>query len=69
MASAIPTVYTVAAGDTLSRIAKKYGVTVDQIVKANPQIKNPDKLALGAQLVIPPPVEPAITNGAITPAP
>ena len=69
VASASPTVYTVAAGDTLSRIAKKYGVTVDQIVKANPQIKNPDKLALGAQLVIPPPVEPAITNGAITPAP
>jgi hypothetical protein len=62
-------VYTVKAGDTLSRIAKQFGVTVDQITKANPQIKNPDKLALGDQLVIPPPVEPAITNGAITPAP
>jgi len=63
------TVYTVAAGDTLSRIAKTFGVTVDQIVKANPQITNPDKLALGAQLVIPAAVGPAITNGAITPAP
>jgi len=69
VASPSPTVYTVKAGDTLSQIAKQFGVTVDQIVKANPQIKNPDKLALDAQLVIPPPVEPAITNGTITPAP
>jgi hypothetical protein len=38
-------------------------------VKANPQIKNPDKLALGAQIVIPPTVAPAITDGALTPAP
>ena len=64
-----PTVYAVKSGDTLSRIAKKFGVTVDQIVKANPQIKNPDKLALGDQLVIPLPVEPSITDGTITPAP
>ncbi len=64
-----PTVYTVKAGDLLSRIAKKFGVTVDQIVKANPQIKNPDKLAIGDQLVIPTPVEPAITDGTLTPAP
>ena len=64
-----PTVYTVKAGDTLSRIATKYGTTVDALVKANPQIKNPDKLALGDQLVIPPTVAPAITDGALTPAP
>jgi nucleoid-associated protein YgaU len=65
-----PTVYTVKAGDTLSRIAAKYGLTVDQIVKANPQIKNPDKLALGDQIVIPPAVAPAITDdGTLTPAP
>jgi LysM repeat protein len=65
-----PTVYTVKAGDTLSRIAGKYGVTVDQIVKANPQIKDPNKLGLGDQLVIPPAVAPAITDsGTITSAP
>jgi len=64
-----PTVYTVKAGDLLSRIARKFGVTVEQIVKANPQIKNPDKLAIGDQLVIPTPVEPAITDGTLTPAP
>jgi len=64
-----PVVYVVKAGDVLSRIAARFGVTVDQIVKANPQIKNPDKLALGDQLVIPPAVAPAITDGAITPGP
>ncbi len=64
-----PVVYVVKAGDVLSRIAARYGLTVDQIVKANPQIKNPDKLALGDQLVIPLAVAPAITDGAITPGP
>jgi LysM repeat protein len=64
-----PTIYVVKAGDVLSRLAVKFGVTVDAIVKANPQIKNPDRLNLGDQLVIPPAVAPAITDGAITPAP
>jgi nucleoid-associated protein YgaU len=64
-----PNVYTVKAGDTLSRIAARFGTTVDQIVKANPQIKNPDKLALGDQLVIPTAVGPTITDGTLTPAP
>src|SRR5450759_2689041 len=63
------TVYTVAAGDNLSLIAKKFGVTTDQIMKANPQITNRDKIALGAQLVIPAAVGPAITNGAPSPTP
>ncbi len=65
-----PTVYTVKAGDTLSRIAGKFGLTVDQIVKANPQIKDPNKLGLGDQVVIPPTIAPAITDsGTLTPAP
>ena len=42
-----PQVYVVAKGDTMSRIAKKFGVTVDQILAANPQIKNPDKIKEG----------------------
>ncbi len=64
------TVYTVKAGDTLSRIAAKYGVTVDAIVKANPKIKDPNKLGLGDEIVIPPAEAPAITDsGTITSAP
>ena len=44
--------YTVKKGDTLSSIAKKYGVTVDAIVKAN-KIKNKNLIRTGSVLVIP----------------
>ena len=44
--------YTVNKGDTLSSIAKKYGVTVDAIVKAN-KIKNKNLIRTGSVLVIP----------------
>jgi LysM repeat protein len=54
-AAPTPQIYIVHQGDTLSRIAKKFGVTVDEIIAANPTIKNPDKIGLGAQLVIPVP--------------
>lgn len=44
--------YTVKKGDTLSAIAKKYGVTVDAIVKAN-NIKNKNIIRVGTVLEIP----------------
>jgi hypothetical protein len=49
-------VYVVAKGDTMSKIAKKFGVTVDQIMTANPKIKNPNKIKVGDQITIPAPV-------------
>jgi LysM repeat protein len=36
------TVYTVVAGDTLTKIAKNYAITLDSLIAANPQIENPD---------------------------
>ncbi len=39
--------YTVAAGDTFLRIAKKNGVSLQQLMKANPQIKNINKIRPG----------------------
>jgi LysM repeat protein len=49
-----PTVYIVKTGDTMSKIAKKFGVTLDDLIAANKAtIKNPDKLAVGAQVIIP----------------
>ena len=49
-----PTVYTVKTGDTMSKIAKKFGVSLDDLIAANKStIKNPDKLAVGDQIVIP----------------
>lgn len=45
-------VYIVKKGDTLTKIAKKYGTTVDALVKAN-GIKNPDVIKVGQKLTIP----------------
>lgn len=45
--------YTVRAGDTLFLIARRYGVTIQQILNANPQITNPDLIFVGQVLCIP----------------
>lgn len=47
-------VYVVKQGDTLSKIAERFGLTLDQLLAANKNtIKNPDKIAIGDQIVIP----------------
>ena len=43
--------YSVQSGDTLAKIAKKYNVTLEQLIKWN-DIKNPDMLTVGQQLKI-----------------
>jgi len=50
-----PQTYVVVKGDTLSKIAKRFGVTVEEIQAANPQIKNINKIAIGDQIIIPVP--------------
>ena len=45
-------VYTVRAGDTLSKIAKAFNTTVAAIMGANPQIKDANKISVGQTLVI-----------------
>jgi LysM repeat protein len=59
-------VYIVAKGDTMSKIAKKFGVTVAQLQTANPKIKDPNKIKIGDPVNIPVPVPDA---GAVTAAP
>lgn len=44
--------HTVARGETLGTIAKRYGVTVKQIQAAN-NISNPDRIYVGQKLLIP----------------
>lgn len=45
--------YVVVRGDTLSGIAKKQKVTLAAILKANPQIKDKNKIAVGQRITIP----------------
>ena len=44
--------YTVKSGDTLSKIAREYGTTVNNIVSLNPSITNPNLIYPGEQLAI-----------------
>jgi LysM repeat protein len=46
-------VYTVEAGDTVFNIAQRYGLTVAEIVAANPGL-NPDRISIGQRIIIPP---------------
>ena len=50
-----PQVYTVARGDTMLKIAKKFGVTMEALLAANPKIKNPNKIGVGDPINIPVP--------------
>ncbi|MBK7894760.1 MAG: LysM peptidoglycan-binding domain-containing protein [Anaerolineaceae bacterium] len=45
--------YTVAWGDTLTRIANRFGTNITTILQANPQINNPNLIYVGQQLEIP----------------
>ena len=43
-------IYKVVAGDTLSKIAKKHDMTLDDIMQLNPQIQDPNKIFLGQSI-------------------
>ncbi|MBK9258556.1 MAG: DUF3380 domain-containing protein [Polyangiaceae bacterium] len=45
--------YVVKSGDTLGAIASRYDTTVQAILAANPQIKNPNAIFVGQQIKIP----------------
>ena len=45
--------YTIKSGDTLSKIARKYGTTVEKLMAANPYITNKNKIFAGKTLQIP----------------
>lgn len=47
--------YTIQPGDNLTKISILYGVTIQQIVDANPELKNPHQISPGSQLRIPRP--------------
>jgi nucleoid-associated protein YgaU len=52
---ATPRLYRVKSGDTLGKIAQRFGVTVGDILAANPEITDPDQIVPGQVIVIPQP--------------
>lgn len=59
-----PHVYTVVLGDTITKIAKRFGVTTAQLLSANPQIKNANSIKPGDKITIPGPTPSNVINGA-----
>jgi hypothetical protein len=53
--AATPIVYTIKKGDTLLKVAKAHGITIEELLAANPAIKNPNKISEGQQITIPTP--------------
>lgn len=52
-----PVIYVVLSGDTLSRIAGRFGVRLEDLIAANAEtLPDPDKLQIGDQLIIPVPL-------------
>jgi nucleoid-associated protein YgaU len=51
-----PLVYVIKQGDNLLKVAKKFNVTLEDLLAANKDtITNPDKIAIGDQIIIPTP--------------
>lgn len=45
--------YTVKSGDTAYKIASKYGISLSQLQKANPQVNNFAKIYVGQKITVP----------------
>ena len=55
--------YTVKSGETLGELSIRYGVSPQQILAANPQLRDPNQLSDGQEISIP-----TIDNGGKLPA-
>src|SRR3989344_4710092 len=61
---------TIQKGQTLSGIAKQHGMTMQDLLKVNPSIKNPNMIYAGSSLNLPgPPAFPVVAPGASGSAP
>lgn len=62
--------YTVQLGDTLTGIARRHGVTLEQMLQANPSLRNdPDLILVGQKLVLPAGATPDVRTVLQTPLP
>ncbi len=51
------TIYTARRGDSLFSVARRFGVTLQRMVQANPQIPDPNVVEIGQRICIPPPAD------------
>lgn len=63
------TTYQIKSGDTLSGIAKANNTTIDALLRANPNIKDPNKIYAGASLYLPTAQSAAPAPAPISPTP
>ncbi|AKL96260.1 spore coat assembly protein SafA [Clostridium aceticum] len=61
------TVYTIQPGDTMFRIANRYGIDLQALIRANPQIPNPNVIYVGQRICIPAIVTPPPPPGVFCP--
>ncbi|ABR49806.1 Peptidoglycan-binding LysM [Alkaliphilus metalliredigens QYMF] len=52
------TIYVVQRGDTMFNIARRFGVTLQRLIQANPQVADPNVLDVGQQICVPVPDAP-----------
>jgi hypothetical protein len=63
------TIYIVKANDTMSRIAGRFGIALEDLIAANAEnIPNPDTLQIGDQVIIPVPVASSLPAASEIPA-
>jgi LysM repeat protein len=55
---ATPFVYIVVRGDTMSNIAEAFGVSLEDLIAANPQIEDPSLIYAGNVITLPPGASP-----------
>jgi len=67
MAGAVQ-VHVVASGEMMWKIANKYNLTLDQLIALNPQLKNPNLIYAGQQIVVKGATAPSTTAAAAIPA-